>query len=106
AMAQILGELVASVRVEQLRTRASQVPDRIGTGRAGEPSEDDEKSTHQATADAPSGVRHRARSVTKPRYLVHPVSGDPMLFDVRCEAECPTCGARYRRTLNVIALVG
>jgi uncharacterized Zn-finger protein len=28
-----------------------------------------------------------------------------MLFDVRGEAVCSTCGARYRRTLNVIALV-
>jgi predicted nucleic acid-binding Zn ribbon protein len=28
-----------------------------------------------------------------------------MLFDVCGEAVCPTCGARYRRTLNVIALV-
>jgi hypothetical protein len=28
-----------------------------------------------------------------------------MLFDVRSEAFCPDCGARYRRTLNVIALV-
>ena len=40
-----------------------------------------------------------------PRHLVHPVTGDAMLFDVRGEAVCPTCGARYRRTLNVIALV-
>jgi uncharacterized Zn-finger protein len=41
----------------------------------------------------------------KPRLLVHPVTGDFMLFDVRGEAVCPTCGARYRRTLNVFALV-
>jgi hypothetical protein len=42
----------------------------------------------------------------KPRHLVHPVTGDLILFDVRGEAVWPTCGARYRRTLNVIALVG
>ena len=41
----------------------------------------------------------------KPMHLVHPVTGDLMLFDERSEAVCPTCGARYRRTLNVIALV-
>ena len=38
--------------------------------------------------------------------LVGDNRGDAMLFDVRGEAVCPTCGARYhRRTLNVIALV-
>ncbi len=41
----------------------------------------------------------------KPTYLVHPVTGDLMLFDVRGGAVCPTCGAPYRRTLNVIALL-
>jgi hypothetical protein len=41
----------------------------------------------------------------KPRHLVHPVTGDLMLFAVRGEAVCSTGGARYRRTLNVIALV-
>jgi uncharacterized Zn-finger protein len=47
----------------------------------------------------------RDQPIMKPRHLVHPVTGDLMLFDVRSEAVCPTCGARYRRTLNVIALV-
>ena len=42
AMAQILRELVAGVPVEQLRTRAAQVLDRIDTGRDREPGEDDE----------------------------------------------------------------
>ena len=46
----------------------------------------------------------RDQPIMKPRHLVHPVTGDLMLFDVRGEAVCPTCGARYRRTLNVIAL--
>jgi hypothetical protein len=36
---------------------------------------------------------------------VHPTTGDAMLFDVRGEAICPTCGARYRRTLDLIALL-
>jgi hypothetical protein len=47
----------------------------------------------------------RDQPIMKTRHLVHPVTGDLMLFDVRGEAVCPTCGARYRRTLNVIALV-
>ena len=42
AMAQILRELVAGVPAEQLRTRASQVLDRIDIGRDREPGEDDE----------------------------------------------------------------
>jgi hypothetical protein len=33
----------------------------------------------------------------KPVHLVHPVTGDLMLFDGRGEAVCPTCGARYRK---------
>ena len=47
----------------------------------------------------------RDQPIMKPRHLVHPETGDLMLFDVRSEAVCPTCGARYRRTLNVIVLV-
>jgi hypothetical protein len=50
-------------------------------------------------------VIHRDQPLMKPTYLVHPVSGEVMLFDVHGEAVCPDCGARYRRTLNVIALV-
>jgi len=40
-----------------------------------------------------------------PGHLVHPLDGEPMLFDVRSEAVCPTCGSRWRRTLNVVTLV-
>ena len=47
----------------------------------------------------------RDQRLMTPVHLVHPVTGDSMLFDVRGEAVCPTCGARYRRTLNVIKLV-
>lgn len=47
----------------------------------------------------------RDQPIMKPTHLVHPVTGDAMLFDVRGEAVCPTCGARYRRTLNVVTLV-
>jgi hypothetical protein len=47
----------------------------------------------------------RDQPLMTPTHLVHPVSGDAILFDVRSEAVFPTCGARYRRTLNVIALV-
>ena len=32
-------------------------------------------------------------------------SGDVMLFDVRGEAVCPTCGARWCRVLNLVQLV-
>jgi hypothetical protein len=42
AMAQILRELVAGVPAEQLRGRAAQVLERIDTGPAREPREDDE----------------------------------------------------------------
>jgi hypothetical protein len=36
----------------------------------------------------------REQPIMKPTRLVHPVTGDAMLFDVRGEAVCPTCGAR------------
>jgi hypothetical protein len=39
-----------------------------------------------------------------PTYLVHPGTGDHMLFDVRSEAVCPDCGARWRRGMNVVKL--
>lgn len=29
--------------------------------------------------------------------LVHPVTGERMLFDVRGHAKCPTCGAVWHR---------
>jgi uncharacterized Zn-finger protein len=47
----------------------------------------------------------RDQPIMAPTHLVHPIDGEPMLFDVRGEAVCPDCGARYRRTLNVIALL-
>jgi hypothetical protein len=47
----------------------------------------------------------RDQPIMKPRHLVHAVTGDLMLFDVRGEAVCATCEARYRRKLNVIALL-
>ena len=47
----------------------------------------------------------RDQAIMTPRHLVHPLTGVPMLFDVRSEAVCPTCGARWRRMLNVIKLV-
>jgi hypothetical protein len=47
----------------------------------------------------------RDQALMKPMQLVHPVTGGLMLFDERSEALCPTCGAHYRRTLNVIALM-
>ena len=40
-----------------------------------------------------------------PMPLAHPVTGDAMLFDVRGEAVCSNCGARYRRVLNIITLI-
>jgi hypothetical protein len=52
----------------------------------------------------PACVIVRDQPILKPRHLVHPATDDLMLFDVCGEAVCPTCGARYRRTLNVIAL--
>jgi uncharacterized Zn-finger protein len=47
----------------------------------------------------------RDQPIMAPTHLVHSIDGEPMLFDVRGEAVCPDCGVRYRRTLNVIALV-
>jgi hypothetical protein len=47
----------------------------------------------------------REQPLMTARHLVHPVSGEHMLFDVRSEAVCPTCGSRWRRTLNVVGLV-
>jgi predicted RNA-binding Zn-ribbon protein involved in translation (DUF1610 family) len=47
----------------------------------------------------------RDEPIIRPTYLVHPVTGELMLFDVRSEAVCPDCGARYRRTLNDITLI-
>jgi hypothetical protein len=47
----------------------------------------------------------RDQAIMAPTHLVHPIGGEPMLFDVRGKAVCPDCGARYRRTLNVIASV-
>jgi hypothetical protein len=47
----------------------------------------------------------RDQPIMTPTHLVHPMTGDLMLFDVRGETICPTCGARHRRTLNVIALL-
>jgi hypothetical protein len=51
-----------------------------------------------------SGAARDDPILNTPGHLVHPMTCDLMLFDVRGEAVCPTCGARYRRTLNVIAL--
>jgi hypothetical protein len=39
------------------------------------------------------------------RTLVHPIGGEPMLFDVRGEAISRDCGTRWRRSLNVVKLV-
>jgi len=47
----------------------------------------------------------RKKRIMKPRHLVRPVTGDAMLFDVRGEAVCPDCGARWRRMLNVVQLL-
>jgi hypothetical protein len=35
----------------------------------------------------------RDERIMTQRHLVHPVTGDHMLFDVRGEAVCPDCGA-------------
>ncbi len=40
----------------------------------------------------------------RPTHLVHPVTGDRMLFDVRSIAVCPDCGARWRRVLNRVEI--
>jgi hypothetical protein len=40
-----------------------------------------------------------------PAHLVHPEHGAHMVFDVRGEAICPECGARWRRLRNEVELV-
>lgn len=37
--------------------------------------------------------------------LVHPVTGEKMLFDVRSKAKCPTCGAMWHRDRAGVKLV-
>jgi hypothetical protein len=41
----------------------------------------------------------------KPMRLVHPLTSDLMLFDVRGEAVCPDCGVRWRRVLDLVELL-
>jgi hypothetical protein len=35
-----------------------------------------------------------------PIHIVHPERRTPRVFDVRCEAVCPTCGTRWRRGID------
>jgi hypothetical protein len=42
--------------------------------------------------------------IMKHTHLIHPVTGDRILFDVRGEAVCPMCRARWRRVMNVVKL--
>jgi hypothetical protein len=59
------------------------------------------------TADPLRAVRGCARRSRVQESDAPGASGDPelMLFDVRSEAICPTCGVRWRRTLNVAKLI-
>ena len=50
-------------------------------------------------------VSARDDPLRNPMHLVHPVTSEHMLFDVRSEAVCPDCGMRWRRVLNVVKLV-
>ena len=45
------------------------------------------------------------RLFRNPTHLVHPLTRELMVFDACTEAICPTCGARWRRVLNVVQLV-
>lgn len=40
-----------------------------------------------------------------PRHLVHPITHEVGLFDVRSEAICVICNSRWRRERNVITLL-
>jgi hypothetical protein len=59
----------------------------------------------QPTLCALCMTAHTDKLFRNPWHLVHLESGELMPFDIRSEAVCPDCGARYRRTLNVIALL-
>jgi hypothetical protein len=63
------------------------------------------KTKKQPTLGALCMTAHTDKLFRNPRHLVHPESGELMLFDIRSEAVCPDCGARWRRVLNVIELV-
>lgn len=41
---------------------------------------------------------------SRPAHLVHPVTREPMLFDMHGRAACPECGAQWRRLLNHVEL--
>lgn len=52
----------------------------------------------QAVLDSPISL--------SPSWVVHPEHGKPQVFDVRCQAKCPTCAAIWHRgTDNVVRLV-
>src|ERR1700716_3325298 len=77
----------------------------IGEAEVGQPVNDGNDG-HFNPTQKPSKLSHlcdlgRGEPLMKPMHLVHPETGDLMLFDARSEAVCPTCGARYRRTQNV-----
>lgn len=36
-----------------------------------------------------------------PVHVVHPEDGTPRLWNVYCEAVCPTCGARWRHNPGI-----
>jgi hypothetical protein len=40
-----------------------------------------------------------------PTHLVHPRTGERMLFDTHCIAMCPTCRTRWRRWANQFEIV-
>jgi hypothetical protein len=50
-------------------------------------------------------VHHQSRAAEDDSEALGSSGDETLLFDVRGEAVCPTCGARYRRTLNVVATV-
>lgn len=49
-------------------------------------------------------IAHETPNI-QPTHLVHPVTGAHMLFDVRSQAVCPECGARWHRTRSGTVLV-
>ena len=40
----------------------------------------------------------------QPWHVVHPVSGELLVYNARGEAVCPGCGARWRHVGNVVRL--
>jgi hypothetical protein len=63
------------------------------------------KATKKPTLCEPCKTARDDPLFKHPRHLVHPATGDHMMFDVHGHAKCPECGAQWRRVLNMVSLI-